>query len=119
MFYKAKVRMEFQRIIAECMMGNNPSISYLTNLIMTQGIKLYAPSAKRLGLEIRDAVFFCIERTSEELKKYSSFSEIMDLDNSYEFRAYGDYRKIPYIDSEERIMSALGKEYSNREKPWN
>ena len=68
MFYRVRVRVEFQKILRESGMSGDPDDCYLTHLINNQGIRNHGTVAKRLKLSIRDGTFYCIEQTIEDFR---------------------------------------------------
>tara|TARA_A100001015_G_C14496042_1_gene521116 strand:+ start:82 stop:426 length:345 start_codon:yes stop_codon:yes gene_type:complete len=104
MFYNLRVRNQFIKILGECMMPTKPECSTLANNIFVQGIRTFAPIAKKRGLSLRDGAFFCIFHMLKEFKTFSP-RELMEYPDQL------GMGKISNSDTRDRLQRALWNEY--------
>jgi len=102
MFYKLKVRNEFQRLCQIVQGTNNPKASWLSNEIFNNGIRELSPIAKHAGLEVREATFFIIYHAIRHINEVFTLEEMEE-------------NTPGYIASERRWLTALYTEYEDDE----
>lgn len=115
MFYRVRVRVEFQKVLREIGMSGDPDDCHLTHLINVQGIRNHGIEAKKLNLSIRDAVFYCIDHVFEEFEENDFIKmEAMDLDKNEKTGNFYNSSVLVRYD----LTVSLNNEYKDKEKPW-